>query len=68
MYSNILFLSLIAMTEPNPAKLHPTCANDHSNHSCPFTVMLLPAQKCGVCWWDFWAPAWAVEALPVDVV
>ena len=24
-----LFLKLNTMAEPNPAKLHPTCANDH---------------------------------------
>ena len=31
LYSNILYLSLIAMKEPNPAKLNPTCANDHKH-------------------------------------
>jgi len=42
LHNKILFLTLIAMMEPTPAKLHPTCANDHDGvRLCHRTVNAL---------------------------
>ena len=38
LHSNIIFMTLDAMTESTPAKLHPTCANDHDVRVCHWTT------------------------------
>ena len=39
LYSNILILTLNTMAEPNPEKLHLTCANDHDDvRVCHWTI------------------------------
>ena len=39
LHCNIIFVTLNTMTEPTPAKLHPTCVNDHDGVKvCHWTI------------------------------
>ncbi len=55
LYSNILILTLNTMAEPNLAKIHPTCANDHDGvRVCHWTIakhslLLLGISYCWIC-------------------